>query len=197
LGKNQLHNVFYSIIIVILLLSSQKIQNAKANPLPPYEYPKIIVFSPSLGSTNNASSIPLNFGVQVFAYTYQSIERIKLLNYSLDGSQAIPIEPIYPRVLSPGYIINGSSQLNALSDGIHSLVIQGETTYNKLFRKNITFIVDTTKFSISEQSPIPTSPEPQQAFVLFSTLEIVGLVIVVVFALGLIITLTKKRKNPK
>ena len=50
--------------------------------------------------------------------------------------------------------------------------------------------------TIESSSPTILSLEHQKAFVLPPTLEIVGLVIVVVFALGLIVNLAKKRKNP-
>jgi hypothetical protein len=170
--------------------------NAKANPLPPYEYPEITISSPIPDKTYNTSSIPLNIKIQVFAYTYQSIEKIKILNYSLDGFQATPIEPIYPREYGPGYFISANSQLNSLTEGSHTLLIQGETTYNKHFQKNITFTVDTSKHSISEQSHTSTfTPKSQQSLQLPSTTEIVAIVILIVIALGLAVNIVKKRRS--
>lgn len=186
----------FTVLFVVLLSFSSLIINVKANPLPPYKYPEITASSPSPDITYNTSKIPLNIRIQVFAYTYQSIERIKTLNYSLDGSQSIPIEPIYPRELYPGYFINASNQLNELSNGSHTLLIQGETTYNKQFQTNFTFIVNTTKTSTSEQSPTPTfNPEPQQSLQLPSTIEIATIVMIIVFALGSVMILAKKRRS--
>jgi len=53
--------------------------------------------------------------------------------------------------------------------------------------------ISSNSISITSATPTPT-PELQQTFVLPSTLEIVGIVIVVVFALGLAVNLAKKRR---
>jgi hypothetical protein len=61
---------------------------ASANPLPPYKPPAITVSSPSPTTIYNVTIIPLTVTVQVFGYTYTTIEMISWLNYSLDGKRS-------------------------------------------------------------------------------------------------------------
>ena len=60
------------------------VEVAEANPIT-YQPPKVTVLSPISMETYNEFDVPLVVTVEIFGYTYQSIETLDWLNYSLDG----------------------------------------------------------------------------------------------------------------
>ena len=148
------------VALLFTILSGAKLLQvayAPSNPLP-YKPPQITVLSPSPEGTYHTPSVSLNVTVQIFGYTFQSIEWLNSLNYSLDGQAYIPITLAYPSDYGPGYYVNGSAILSSLPDGSHNLTIHGETTIgaiNENFNTTISFTVDTSTTPITE--PFPTT----------------------------------------
>src|SRR4030066_2281467 len=103
--------------------------------------------------------VPLNVTVQIFAYTYgaiPSMEMLNSLNYSLDGQADMPIKLTYPTSYGPGYYVDGNAVLSGFSNGVHNLIIYGETTIgaeNKDFNATVSFTVDTSTTTIAESFP--------------------------------------------
>ena len=113
----------------------------------PYDHPIVTILAPSSNATYSVSDVPLNVTVQIFGFIYHNWERIKWLNYSLDGQPAIPITFIVPSDLYPGYHVYGNDVLTGLSDGTHNLTIYGETAVGGLtgnFNATVFFRVDTS-----------------------------------------------------
>jgi hypothetical protein len=84
------------------------------------------------------------------------LEHLDSLNYSLDGQEDVPIPFVYPSSYGPGYYLSGNIALSGLPDGIHSLVVRGETTIgaeNKDFNATVPFTVNTTTTPIAESFP--------------------------------------------
>jgi hypothetical protein len=70
----------------------------------PYDPPIVTMASPSQNTTYSVPDIPLNVTVQIRSTIYAgNIERIKWLNYSLDGQTPIPMTIIMPSNLTPPY----------------------------------------------------------------------------------------------
>jgi len=149
-----LATIVASVILVFAVAGMPAVQVAYAPSFPlPYKSPQITVLSPSPNGTHRTPSVPLNVTVQIFGYTYQSMEWLNSLNYSLDGQADMPLTLAYPSDYSVGYYVNGSGILSGLSDGVHNLKIVGETTIgaeNRDFNATISFSVDTTPVSSSD-----------------------------------------------
>jgi hypothetical protein len=121
----------------------------------PYERPPTVtVMSPSPNGTYNMQDVPLNVTIQIFGNIYHNMERVKWLNYSLDGQTAIPMTLIEPSKISQlPYPVYGNDVLTSLSDGTHNLTIYGKTAIGGLagtFNETISFTVDTSIKPIAE-----------------------------------------------
>jgi hypothetical protein len=115
----------------------------------PYERPPTVtVMSPSPNGTYNIQDVPLNVTIQIFGYIYHNMERVKWLNYSLDGQTIVPMALIVPSKISQlPYPVYGNDVLTGLSDGTHNLTIYGKTAIGGLtgtFNETISFTVDTS-----------------------------------------------------
>ena len=126
---------------MIILLVGVAQQSVRANPIT-YLPPEITLESPLPSGSYNASSIPIIVAVTVYGYTYLDIERISWLSYSIDGQLNVSMAIAYPSSYAPGYNATGLSYLSSLSNGPHSLQIEGATTYSASFQKSVNFTVD-------------------------------------------------------
>ena len=84
------------------------------------------------------------------------MEMLNSLNYSLDGQADMPIKLTYPTSYGPGYYVDGNAVLSGFSNGVHNLIIYGETTIgaeNKDFNATVSFTVDTSTTTIAESFP--------------------------------------------
>ncbi len=103
-----------------------------------------------------------------------NMERMRWLNYSLDGQTAIPLTLIVPSMSQLPYPVYGNSMLTGLSDGSHNLTIFGETFVgglNGYFNETVSFIVDT----LSTPEPEPFSIFLVIVFVIGATVVCIGL----------------------
>ncbi|MGD6808443.1 MAG: hypothetical protein ACQCN3_01960 [Candidatus Bathyarchaeia archaeon] len=75
--------VMATLLVFILLLTEPCIELVEANPLPS-QLPKVTIVTP-LNATYNNRDIPLAVSIEIFDYTYNSVETLDWLNYSLDG----------------------------------------------------------------------------------------------------------------
>ena len=149
----------------------------------PYTPPIVTLLSPSPTESYNVPDVPLNITVQIRGWILKNIERIRWLNYSLDGQTAIPMTLIVPSDLTSPYPVHGNDMLTGLSDGSHNLIIFGETYIggiNAYFNETVSFTVDT--------SNTPEPPEP------FPKSLIIASVITVAFSVGLLVYFKKRKR---
>ncbi|MEM2130519.1 MAG: hypothetical protein QXZ70_07985 [Candidatus Bathyarchaeia archaeon] len=150
----------------------------------PYTLPIVVVSSPSPNGVYSVSDVPLNVTIQIRSVIYPgNNERLRWLNYSLDGQVPIPASLIVPSDLTPPYYVHGNGVLTSLSDGNHTLVVFGETFVgglNGYFNETVSFTVD--KSIIPEPDSLPTS------------IAIASVVTVAVAGIGLLVYF-KKRKS--
>jgi hypothetical protein len=163
------------LVFVFLVASGLPVASAQFEGLP-YDPPIVTVTSPSLNETCRVAEVPLNVTVQIRGFIYNNIERIRWLNYSLDGQAAVPLELIVPSNLSPGYYVYGNGVLTGLSDGVHNITLYGETYVGGLtgnFTETVSFTVDT--------STTPAEPFMPTAVALGITISVVTLVLLLYF----------------
>ena len=152
----------------------------------PYDPPIVTLASPQ-NTTYNVPDVPLNITVQIRGWILKNIERIRWLNYSLDGQTAIPLTLIVPSMYDISelpYPVYGNSMLTGLSDGSHNLTIFGETFIggmNCYFNETVSFTVDTLN--------TPKPPEP------FPTSLIIASVITVAVSVGLLVYFKKRKRR--
>ena len=146
------------VFLVSLLSNTKLVQVAYAQfEGLPYDPPIVTIMSPSMNKAYNVPDVPVNVTVQIRGFIYKNIERIRWLNYSLDGQTAIPMTLTVPSDLSPGYYVYGNDVLTGVSDGTHNLTIYGETYVGDLtgnFNATVTFRMDTSTTATTE--PFPT-----------------------------------------
>ena len=83
-----------------------------------YTLPIVTILSPSLNEQYNVPDVRLNVTVQIRSSIYAcNIERIRWLNYSLDGQDSVPITLIVPPDLVLPYYAHGNAVLTSLSYG--------------------------------------------------------------------------------
>jgi hypothetical protein len=160
----------------------------------PYTPPIVTLLSPFLNESYNVSDVPLNVTIEVRSIILHNLERVRWLNYSLDGKTAIPltlVEPSLNDISQLPYPVYGNSMLTDLSDGSHILTIFGKTSISGLngyFNETVYFNVNTDK-STSEPSPTMSSlPEPAS----FATILVIASVVAVaVVGVGLLIYFQK------
>lgn len=127
----------------------------------PYDPPIVTLASPSQNTTYSVPDVPLNVTIQIRGFIYHNIERMRWLNYSLDGQTAIPLTLIVPSMYDISklpYPVYGNDMLTGLSDGSHNLTIFGETFIgglNGYFNETVSFTVDTS--NTSTVAPFPAS----------------------------------------
>ena len=123
----------------------------------PYTLPVVTLSSPSPNWVYSLPDVPLNVTVQIRSQIFPgNIEKIRWLNYSLDGQVPVPMTLILPSDLTPPYYVHGNNVLAGLSDGKHNLTIFGETFVgglNGYFNETVSFSMDTSK--IQEPDPFP------------------------------------------
>lgn len=151
----------------------------------PYTLPIVIVSSPSPSVVYNVPDVSLNVTVQIRSVLYPgNNERLRWLNYSLDGQVPIPMTLVGPSDLMPPYYYHGSGVLTSLSDGNHTLTVFGETFVGGLigyFNETVSFTVD--KSIIPETNSLPTS------------IAIASVVIVAVVGIGLLVYFKKRKRT--
>jgi hypothetical protein len=150
----------------------------------PYERPPTVtVMSPSPNGTYNMQDVPLNVTIQIFGI-YHNMERVKWLNYSLDGQTAIPMTLIVPSKISQlPYPVYGNDVLTSLSDGTHNLTIYGKTAVGGLagtFNETISFTVDTSIKPIAES---------------YTTTLVVAVTILIVAVVAVSLSVYFKKRN--
>lgn len=152
-------------LILIIAISPTVLSGAKAVQLNygqfeglPYEQPVVVVSSPSQNGLYTVSDVALNVTVQISGSIYHNIERVKWLNYSLDGQTAIPMAFIVPSEITKlPYPVYGNAMLTGLANGTHNLTIYGKTAIDGLagtFNETVSFTVDTLGVSNTESFPI-------------------------------------------
>jgi len=116
----------------------------------PYAPPIVTLVSPSLNETYSVPDVPINFTVQIRGWIYGNLERIRGLNYSLDGQTVIPLTLTLPSTIDIHelpYPVYGNCVLTGLSDGTHNLTVYGETFIGGMtcyFNETVSFRVDTS-----------------------------------------------------
>jgi len=150
----------------------------------PYSPPIVDILSPFSNRTYNVQEIPLNVTVQIRTVLFPgNTERMRWLNYSLDGLTAVSLTLIVPSMPQLPYTVYGNSMLAGLSDGSHNLTIFGETYIggiNAYFNETVSFTVDTSN-----------TPEPPE---LFPTSLIIASVITVAVSVGLLVYFKKRKR---
>jgi hypothetical protein len=147
----------------------------------PYTQPVVTLLSPSSNESYSVSDIPLNVTVEVRTIILHNLERVRWLNYSLDGQTAISlnlIEPSLSEISQLPYFVYGNTMLTGLSNGSHSLTIFGKTSVSGLngyFNETVIFVVDES--GTPEPEPFPT--------LIVATASII--IVVVVFAVFLLV----------
>jgi hypothetical protein len=150
----------------------------------PYTLPIVTLSSPSSNGLYSVPDVPLNVTVQIRSIIYPgNIERIRWLNYSLDGQVPVPMTLIVPSDLTPPYYVYGNDVLTSLSDENHNLAIFGETFIgglNGYFNETVSFSVDTSNMQ---------QPDP-----FLTTMVVASVITVAVVGIGLLVYF-KKRKH--
>jgi len=150
----------------------------------PYTPPIVTVLSPSPHESYNVPSVSLNVTVQIRTVLFPgNTERMRWLNYSLDGRTAVSLTLIVPSMSQLPYTVYGNSMLTDLSDGNHNLTIFGETYIggiNAYFNETVSFTVDT--------SNTPEPPEP------LPTSLIIASLITVTVSVGLLVYFKKRKR---
>jgi len=152
----------------------------------PYDPPIFTLVSPSPNATINAPDVPVNVTVQIRGWIYCNIERIRCLNYSLDGQTRLPMALIVPSDLASPYSVYGNVVLAGVSDGTHDLTIWGETFIGGMtcyFNETVSFRVNTSKTPQPETEPFPTT------LIIGSAIAVAA-----VAGLGLLIYLKKRKR---
>ena len=127
--------------------------------------------------------VPLNITVQIRGWILKNIERIRWLNYSLDGQTAIPMTLIVPSDLTSPYPVYGNDMLTGLSDGSHNLTIFGETYIggiNAYFNDTVSFTVDTSKMQ---------EPDP-----FLTTIVVTSVITVAIVGISLLVYYKKRKR---
>jgi hypothetical protein len=167
---------------MVLVVRSIQVDYTQCEGLP-YDPPIVTLTSPSQNATYSVPDVPLNVTVQIRGFIYHNIERIRWLNYSLDGQAPVPMTLTVPSHLTPPYYVHGNEVLACLSDGSHNLTIFGETFVSGLngyFNETVSFTVDT--------SNTPTAV-PFPASLLF-----VASVGIAIAAIGLFVYFKKRKR---
>ena len=167
---------------MVLVVRSMQVDYTQFEGLP-YDPPIVTLTSPSQNATYSVPDVPLNVTIQIRGFIYHNIERIRWLNYSLDGEAPVPMTLIVPSDLTPPYYVHGNEVLACLSDGSHNLTIFGETFVSGLngyFNETVSFTVDT--------SDTPTTA-PFPASLLF-----VASVGIAIAAIGLFVYFKKRKR---
>jgi hypothetical protein len=125
----------------------------------PYDPPIVTLASPFQNATYSVPDVPLNVTVQIRSIIYAgNIERLRWLNYSLDGHAPVPMTLMVPSDLTPPYYVHGNEVLASLYNGSHNLTIFGETFVgglNGYFNETVSFTVDTSNTPTA--TPFPAS----------------------------------------
>jgi hypothetical protein len=169
------------LILSVMMLLEVLAKSASAN-FKPYQPPKITVLSPSPNETYNSSTVPLNVRIALYGIYPWANDDITSLNYTIDGQQDVPMS--FARDAS-GIRLNGNGTLSGLSNGLHSVMVHGESIMNAesiLFNASVTFTVEAT-ITIVEQEPLPI------AFAAMSSS-----IVAVVAVAGLVYLKKRKRK---
>ena len=148
----------------------------------PYTLPVVTISSPTSNGLYNVPDVSLNVTVQIRSILYPgNNERLRWLNYSLDGQVPIPLTLVVPSDLIPPYYVHGNGVLTSLTDGNHTLIVYGETFVgglNGYFNETVSFTVNKT--IIPEPDSLPVSA------------AIASVVIVAVVGVGLLVYFKKR-----
>jgi len=156
--------VYAAVVISILVVSAAigllSAKNVSANPIR-YGPPTTTIYSPQ-PKNYSTQNVLLNVTVRLNGYTYSDIERVRNLNYSIDGQEPTNLTIIYPREFAPGYDAAAIVMLSGLADGSHNITVLGETTFDEDLYAGVSFVVDTQSVSTSGDTwtalaPVPTA----------------------------------------
>jgi hypothetical protein len=151
----------------------------------PYTLPIVIISSPSQNGVYSVSDVPLNVTVQIRSVIYPgNNERLRWLNYSLDGQVSIPLLLEVPSDLTPPYYVHGNGVLTNLAEGNHALIVYGETYVgglNGYFNETVSFTVDKSNILAPDS--------------LLASAAIASAVTVGVVCMGLLLYFKKRRKG--
>jgi hypothetical protein len=158
--------IIISALLILIVSGLQAVEMAKANPIA-YGPPRIAIVSPQYGITYNSSQVTLYVGIQLFGYTYTSLEVISWARFAIDNGITASLNLDMPTVIGPGTMINSTNIISNLSDGNHTINIFLETSFGESANANVTFITDAkpspTPSTSPTLSPTPTitaSPSP-------------------------------------
>jgi hypothetical protein len=180
--------VAFTAILTSMLIGMHFAINSHANPIT-YRAPEITVLSPPQGGLYNTSDVPLNVTVQLFGYSYSgNLETIQWLNYSIDTKTPLPITVSYLPPFMPQYNATAIGLLSGLSNGLHNLVIQGETDYNGSIYSRINFTVNVPQSSSPKDS---TTSQPES----FPAVPVAVSIAAVATVSAILLIYWKKRKR--
>ena len=187
--------------LISLIAGMHAIDFAKANPIT-YRSPIITVISPTSIETYSKCDVPLIVAVEIFGYTYHSIETLDWLNYSIDGKAFTPmtLTPM-PGTYAPDYLRVGSAVITDLPAGVHEVKIQGQTTIgaiNQNIQANVTFTIKNKPTLAPTLSPVNSpsdSPLEQPIAEPFPTTIVLASSVITVVSCLCLFVYFKKRKH--
>ncbi len=150
--------IIISSFIISLITEIQTIPLAEANPIA-YGPPRIAITSPQYGITYNYSQVTLSVGIQLFGYTYTSLEVISWARFAVDNGTTAPLNLDMPTVIASGTMINSTNIISNLTDGNHTVNVFLETSFGESAIANVTFIIDTKPRPTPTTSPTPKSTQ--------------------------------------
>jgi hypothetical protein len=145
------------LIILSILVGIQAIVLAEANPIT-YRSPRVAIVSPQNGVTFNSSQVTLSVEIQLFGYTYSSLEVISWARFAVDNGVTAPLNLDMPSVIGPGTMINSTDIIPNLTEGNHTINIFLETSFGESANANATFTTNTQPTPTLSTTPtrIPT-----------------------------------------
>ncbi|XHH08490.1 MAG: hypothetical protein ACFCUE_13100 [Candidatus Bathyarchaeia archaeon] len=141
----------FAIVLSISVIVGVNFVGLTESNYKPYQYPTIIVFSPSEDQVYDSSNVLLNVSLNRYD-TSPPFDVIKSLNYSLDGQQDKPL----PYTISSGIYCHGKTTLYNLTDGPHVVFVHSEAKHGEeiiAFNATVSFVVETTIKPVVTQYP--------------------------------------------
>ena len=150
-----------AIAILISLVVGVQAACVEANPIS-YGPPRITLVSPQYGKIYNSSEITLSTEIQLYGYTYTSLEVISSARYAVDNGVTHELTLQMPTVIGPGTTITSTDILPDLPYGIHTVTIFLETTFGESATANTSFTL----------APKPSEPDFSVSLVGPSSVEV-------------------------
>ncbi len=146
---------------ITVLISLALAGDAWGNPIN-YGPPTITLVSPQYGKIYNSSQITLSTEIQLYGYTYSSLEVISSAKYAVDNGVTQELTLQMPREVGPGTKISSTNILSDLSYGIHTVSVFLETSFGESATANTSFTV----------APRPSAPDFSVSLVGSSSVEV-------------------------